>query len=314
MARLFAAAVVLVAVLPALASEPGQPLDCSDWVFLEPGLYCVPFIPFGAANTASATTKGSQREIDNDGSVLTLRLDPMTGYDFDWGIRRIEIVRLDSAGERVIAYMEDRQAGPDLRDHVRPVTSYCAGRDDCAQAAGIRLNDTLTFDPVHGRLLVSLHSYCTPNYGCCCGGVPPEYNGWWIAAIGGFTTLYEIQQGYVPVPGGFGFRIPAYPEGMFAVDHLDTYWGTLSTVGDWSQAQPLQCDYPATPPSVGDYLTVNDSLPDPPAGHGRYYVTAATYQGETRAGRRATNGVLRGRDFTRTPACAPPSSEVASAQ
>ena len=31
MARLFAAAVVLVVVFPALASEPGQPLDCSDW-------------------------------------------------------------------------------------------------------------------------------------------------------------------------------------------------------------------------------------------------------------------------------------------
>ena len=46
MARLFAAAVVLVAVLPALASEPGQPLDCSDWVFVEPGFSCQQFVAF----------------------------------------------------------------------------------------------------------------------------------------------------------------------------------------------------------------------------------------------------------------------------
>ena len=31
----------LFAGLP-LASEPGQPLDCSDWVFLEPGLLTSP--------------------------------------------------------------------------------------------------------------------------------------------------------------------------------------------------------------------------------------------------------------------------------
>ncbi len=30
MRRLFAAAVVIATVVPCLASEPGQPLDCSD--------------------------------------------------------------------------------------------------------------------------------------------------------------------------------------------------------------------------------------------------------------------------------------------
>ncbi len=65
---------------------------------------------------------------------------------------------------------------------------------------------------------------------------------------------------------------------------------------DWSQAQPLQCGYPATPPSVGDYLTVADPLPDPAQGTGRYYVTAVTHQGQRRYGRKATNGVLSGRD------------------
>ena len=31
---------VVACVLPAWASEPGQPLDCSDMVFTEPGLTC----------------------------------------------------------------------------------------------------------------------------------------------------------------------------------------------------------------------------------------------------------------------------------
>ena len=35
---------------------------------------------------------------------------------------------------------------------------------------------------------------------------------------------------------------------------------------------------PVTPPSVGDYLTVADTLPTPAAGQGYYYVTAETYQ------------------------------------
>ena len=81
--------------------------------------------------------------------------------------------------------------------------------------------------------------------------------------------------------------------------------GDLVTVGDWSEAQSLQCDFPATPPSVGDYLTVADPLPDPPIGSGRYYVTAVTYQGQTRYGRKSMGGVLSGRDPALLPACSP---------
>ena len=72
--------------------------------------------------------------------------------------------------------------------------------------------------------------------------------------------------------------------------------GTLATVGDWSQLQPLQCGYPASPPSVGNYLTVADPLPTPSPGQGYYYVTAVNYQGQTRYGRQRTSGVLSGRD------------------
>ena len=70
----------------------------------------------------------------------------------------------------------------------------------------------------------------------------------------------------------------------------DTYWGTVATLGDWSHAQPLQCGYLASPPAVGDYLTVADTLPAPDPGTGYYYVTAAPYQGQTRYRRQASAG------------------------
>ena len=59
----------------------------------------------------------------------------------------------------------------------------------------------------------------------------------------------------------------------------------------------------ASPPSVGDYLTVADPLPAPSPGHGRYYVTAVNYQGQTRYGRKASGGVLSGRDPGVLPGC-----------
>ena len=45
------------------------------------------------------------------------------------------------------------------------------------------------------------------------------------------------------------------------------------------QLQPLQCGYPASPPSVGDYLAVADPLPAPSPGQGYYYVTAVNFRG-----------------------------------
>ena len=115
--------------------------------------------------------------------------------------------------------------------------------------------------------------------------------------------MTDIVQSFVPQAGVLGFRVPLVPEGFLFADYFDTYYGDLATVGDWSQAQPLQCGYPATAPSVGDYLTVADPLPDPAPGQGRYYVTAVQYQGQRRYGRKFNGGVLTGRDPGVLPAC-----------
>lgn len=93
------------------------------------------------------------------------------------------------------------------------------------------------------------------------------------------------------------------PEGLPAADWFDTYYGEIGNY-DFTEAQPLQCGYPATSPEVGDYLTVADPLPTPSAGQGRWYLTAVAYQAETRHGRRRIGGVLTGRDPGRLPACA----------
>ena len=125
-----------------------------------------------------------------------------------------------------------------------------------------------------------------------------------MLSVEGFPTTFEIMQTYTPPSGPLSYRVPYMPEGMEAADSFDTYVGDLSTVGNWSEAKGLQCSYPTTAPSVGDYLTVADTLPTPSPGSGYYYVTAATYQGETRYGRRTSGGLTRGRDPAVLPGCA----------
>ena len=66
------------------------------------------------------------------------------------------------------------------------------------------------------------------------------------------------------------------------------------------------CMVPRPTQHVGDYLTVADTVPTPAPGQGVYYVTAATYQGATRYGRKTTAGHLSGRDPAVLPGCGQP--------
>ncbi len=278
MARLFAAVVILVAVLPALASEPGQPLDCSDWVFLKPGLSCSA-LSCGGGDNYNWCNEGTSPVIDNEGHMIRKLVVPITGHScspFELTERRI--IQFDGHTEEIVGYVRDRCVAPGVVDQF------------FWQSTG------LVFDPTTGRLYVGAYTA----------------SGGWLMMISGFATTFDILQTYTPQSNTIGFRVPVMPEGFPAADHFDTYYGTLSTVGDWSQAQPLQCGYPASPPHVGDYLTVNDPLPNPVSGRGRYYVTAATYQGQTRYGRKGTRGVLSGRDPTALPPCIQPESHDAS--
>jgi len=287
-------AVGIALATPALTSEPGQPLDCSDWVFERPGMSCTVVIADcdNAAPTERTWCVGNPTQASSVGSVLQLRaadlpytncnppnLVPITPRE------RVEIVERDGATERPIGYVDSRCGGPGKADIASPVTN-----------PGV-----VTFDPIRGRLYLVIQTRCVSDLSTEC-----SYSTDWtssVVMVDGFTTVFEILQSYEPTSGPLSFRVPYMPEGLQYADYFDTYYGDLATVGDWSQARPLQCGYPATPPSVGDYVTVDDTLPDPAPGTGRYYVTAVTHQGQRRYGRQASGGVLMGRDSGVLPNC-----------
>ncbi len=275
-------ALVLVAASGvAHASSPGQPLDCSDLQFDMPGLTCQVLAPFGVEDCDPYYWKGGDLAHDNEGGVLIgVSLSSQQG---------VEIHRSTDGGKTTqrIAALRER-IGPGHRDRVR----FPDHRDTCLSQIAERLH----FDPMNGRLVIPLVSYCE-GLDCPCGTscYGDGYGGRWIAVIEGFTTTFEILQTFTP-SASLGFRVPYMPEGLPAADHFDTYYGPLVKPIDFSQAHGLQCDYPAGPPALGDYLEVADTVPTPASGQGVYYVTAVTHQGQTRYGRKANGGVLRGRD------------------
>jgi len=297
-----------LAVIPALvlfsvvnASQPGQPLDCSDWQFLAPGFSCTTVFPIGCDSTPNAAAcvgPSDVAQVDNLGQLLRFRTvfigqdwEVCPGFPYE-GVEfyRIELVRYGGATPEVLAFIDPRCGSASFAPTI-----------DVLEAQRYNVAPTIAFDHTNGRLLIGLRSYCHYNPsqpgGCQYAG------GTWLAALTGFASMFEILQSFAPTPMGVSFTVPVHPEGMQAVGHFDTYYGPLLGPRDFSEAQPLRCNYPATIPRPGDYLEAG-IVPDPPARQGYYYVTAATYQGETRYGRKRENGVLSGRDPAGLPPCA----------
>jgi hypothetical protein len=191
---------------------------------------------------------------------------------------RFEIWRGKISGPPdLIAYIEER--GVDA-DHVDMVDSFSTG-----------------MDPMTGTLNVRM----TTKQGGI--GTPMYEEGTEVFSIQGFATLFDVLQSFTPTTAALDLAVPAMPEGLRGADHFDTFWGPLIRPFTFSNAQPLQCGYPALPPKPGDYITVMDTVPTPAVGEGVYYVTAASYQGQTRFGRRYMNGAFSGRDPSVLPAC-----------
>jgi hypothetical protein len=98
--------------------------------------------------------------------------------------------------------------------------------------------------------------------------------------------------------------VPVRPEGLPGADSFAVYAGDVRTTADLSQAAPLQCTVPAArAPMPGEQLTVSDTLPDPAAGDGRYYVAAVRHGAQIRAGRSNIAGQLQGRNSETLPGC-----------
>jgi len=266
----------------ALASEPGQPLDCSDVVFLQPGYACSDYIPFPCVGCENLSLHGAV--IDNQGRLIKARVD-YPGECASGGVSdyRYSFEYWNGTAWTVLARLDTR----------------CYG--DGADFVSL---DGPMFDATGGRLLVKMFVGCA-GPGCSY----PQ--GVRVISIGGFTRIFDVSQTYEPTaplttqPAAFAFRVPVRPEGLEGADHFNTYWGQLTKPIDFAQANGLQCGYPAMQPQIGDRLTVADTVPTPAPGQGVYYVTAATYQGATRYGRKTSAGHLSGRDPAVLPACTP---------
>jgi hypothetical protein len=135
------------------------------------------------------------------------------------------------------------------------------------------------------------------------GCTTPYPNNTYQMAITGLPSFADVLMTFEPSTAALGLAVPALPEGFQGINHFDTYWGLLSHPFTFANAQPLQCSYPAVPPKPGDFLTVADTVPTPAVGEGVYYVTAASYLGQARFGRRYMNGAFSGRDPSVLPAC-----------
>jgi hypothetical protein len=267
--------------LPASASQPGQPLDCSDWVILQAGVSCVTLIPYPCMDDLKCLPSGNG--IDNESHGIRLAqqtLNPNCGPP-GFNIKRFTVFRVSHDGTATpVAYVDDRCLPDGSADEIAPTGA--------------------AFDPMAGMIVVGYGNRSDVR-----GGGAERYPfAQQKVGLQGLTTTFEILQTYTPATNTLSFRVPYMPEGLAAADHFDTYYGALTNPIDFTQAQPLQCGYPASPPSVGDYLTVADPLPNPAPGSGRYYVTAVSYQGQRRYGRQRVRGVLSGRDPRLLPMCA----------
>ncbi len=271
--RTLAVVILCIASVSAFASAPGQPLDCTDWVFLDPMLHCVTYAPLGIPDTSRWIQRGDSEVIDNTGRLIQV---------FYTVGGRVEIRAFDGIQETLVAYLDPR---------LRPDGGW-----DVAEA-----NHPMTFDAVRGRLVLPLNVYAGyDGYRRC---YQPIVDCNWIAGIEGFTPLYDIVETFLP-DGSVAFRVPSSPEGLRGAEHFDTYVGPVTRPLDLAQAQPLQCGYPGTPPQPGAIQTISTTIPDPAPGSATYVLTAVTFEGNTRAGRR-TNfaGSLTGRAASALPAC-----------
>ncbi len=275
--RRFVALFVLFAATSALASQPGQPLACEDFVVLVSGLTVRTYLPpvqLSAGAPQSDAPDGNRQDLLENyypypGMVYRTPC-PSGPQDTSSSIRRF-----DSTGQLVeIARIEDRCTG--------------SGKDEAALSG-------MAIDNQAGRLLFRLVAASLPAH---------DYDtlfSW--CAIEGLPSYHEIFESYARDTPAWAVTTPLMPEGMRAADRFDTYWGNVTQPLDLANAHPLQCSYPPAPPSVGDYLQITAPIPTPAPGSANYVLTSVTYQGQTRAGRKASGGRLSGRDASRLPAC-----------
>ena len=189
----------------AWASNPGEPLDCSDWVFLEPGLSCSTVEPYGCDK--AVCNDGPIRQTDNTGGVLSVRsvrLGDLVCPSIGPGdLNQTQLVRYDGTDEEVLGFIDDRCGIPGTNDFIMPATA-------AFNSSPVGIDGPLLFDDKTGRLWISMRGGCR---GAECTYGPGS--ALWLAAIDGFATTFEILQSQLPEgpPGPTGPAGPPGPPG-----------------------------------------------------------------------------------------------------
>jgi hypothetical protein len=152
-------------------------------------------------------------------------------------------------------------------------------------------------DVTGGRVWITVSaSYCDYGLSPPCAGTTVG-----TVEISGLPTLFDTLLTFAP-GGQLAALVPAHPDGFRNADSMQVWTGDVRTMPDWSQAEPLTC-YAAMSPAPGQVVTIADTLPDPPAGHGRYYLTASVNGADRRLGRQYVAGAFSARDPARLPVC-----------
>src|SRR5437867_9696747 len=104
-------AIAAAALSPAWASQPGHPLDCSDWVSLEPGYSCVPVVPFPCTEDEVpwCLPVHDRNFIDNEGRIVYVQFSvPIWEMCGARGLGRLEVHRSDGLHSQLIGYISSR--------------------------------------------------------------------------------------------------------------------------------------------------------------------------------------------------------------
>ena len=102
-----AAILVALACSSALASEPGQPLDCSDWVIVKPGIGCSVSVPLDCQHSPICR-RGANLVVGADGCRMYVSKKLVFSCPGYGATGRTALIEVCHGTESVVAYVDDR--------------------------------------------------------------------------------------------------------------------------------------------------------------------------------------------------------------
>jgi len=203
---LLAIAVILLCVVPAAASEPGQPLDCSDWTTLVPGAH------LGPSFTGSVFPW--RTDLDPAGRVIrvTTRGNPDPNCSATCSCTRLCVTATDPVPtgpdgtlvEALLACVDSRCGSlPGTVDRIEPVPPATSS-DYSVTCPNIGVGSCLRYDAANGVLYFSYQvTWVVPG-----PGIPITNTGPVVCRLSGLTSLHDVVSG-IPGPPG-----PEGPQGV----------------------------------------------------------------------------------------------------